>query len=336
MMFSRQNAQALLFLASAVALAACSSPSSSQYGPAYGAANRQAASLHPNPIAIHVDRAPHPLAGTSWFDHRGQAGPLLYISDYNLGVVYTYSFPNGKMVGALYGMGQPRGMCVDNQRNIWITDNEKSKITKYAHGGINPIATLRDRGNAPVGCAFDKRTGDLAVANINATDGGPGSITIYRYATGKGRNYQFPNFANVDFLDYDHQGNLFFDGQDASGAFELAELSNGKLTSISVSGATINFPGGVQFDGRTLTVGDQATGTGYSIVYRMTPSGTVTGKTNLKASADCVQYFVTPYSLICPNAGGPNAQTYHWPKGGKPVKTLSGTFDLPIGSVISQ
>jgi hypothetical protein len=336
MLLSRQTGQALLFVTSAAALAACGSPSTPQYAPASNAAIPHASNVHRSPIAVRVDRAPHPLAGTSWFDVHGQSGPLLYVSDYNLGVVYTYSFPAGKMVGALYGMGLPRGMCVDNQRNIWITNADGPKIDKYAHGGLNPIATLNDRGNEPVDCAYDARTGDLAVANINRTDGGPGSITIYRYATGKGHNYTFSNFANVDFLDYDRHGDLFFDGQDANGGFELAELSNGNVTPISVSGATINFPGGVQFDGKTLTVGDQATGTGYSIVYSMTPSGTVTGTTELKASADCVQYFIASDSLICPNAGGPNTQTYHWPNGGQPVKTLSGPYDLPIGSVVSR
>jgi hypothetical protein len=92
----------------------------------------------------------------------------------------------------------------------------------------------------------------------------------------------------------------------------------------------------VQFDNKTLTVGDQATGLGYSIVYRMTTDGTVTGKTSLTSAADCVQYFVGPYALICPNAGGPNAQIYHWPKGGSATKTLAGTYDLPIGAVVSK
>jgi hypothetical protein len=270
----------------------------------------------------------------SWMSPQAKGSLLLYFSDYSNGVVYAYAYPAGVLVGAIYGAGV-RGMCRNKSGQIWIV-NANGYVKLYAAGGWTPLKFLQVKGYDPLGCAVDPKSGNLAISNLNGTQGGQGSITIFPNAAGKGTRYLDSTIYNFDFVAYDLNGNLFADGQDNGNPkkFHLTKFSGGKFTAIALKGATINFPGGVQFVNKTLTVGDQAAQNGSSIVYRMYEDGQVLGSTVLTGSADCVQYFIYQSSLVCPNISGPNASLYAYPAGGKPTKTLPGNYVLPIGSLI--
>ena len=276
------------------------------------------------------------MLARSWMSPLAKGSLLAYVSDYNNGVVYAYTYPAGQLVGAIYGAGV-RGMCRNQAGQIWITYGSGA-VKLYAPGGWTPLKALLVKGYDPLGCAVNPKTGDLAVSNLNGAKGGRGSITIFSNASGKGKTFLDSVIYYFDFVAYDASGNLFADGQDNGNPkkFHLAKFSAGKFTAITVKGATINAPGGVQFYSKDLTVGDQAAAGGASIVYRMYEDGHVIGKSVLNGSADCVQYFIYSSSLVCPNASGPNAVIYKYPAGGDPTKTLPGSFSLPIGAVITM
>jgi hypothetical protein len=308
---------ALLVTAMSFVLAACG------YNPGAGSA-----------IPVGEGATANGTHARSWMSPQAKGSLRLYVSDYSNGVVYAYTYPAGALVGAIYGPAV-RGMCRNKSGQIWIVDGS-GFVKLYAAGGWTPLKVLPVKGYDPLGCAVDPKSGNLAVSNLNGAKGGRGSITIFSNAAGKGTTHLDSIIYNFDFVAYDANGNLFADGQDNGNPkkFHLTKFSGGKFSAIAVKGATINFPGGVQFVNKVLTVGDQAGASGSSVVYRMYENGHVLGSTVLNGSADCVQYFIYLSTLVCPNASGPNAVLYAYPAGGKPTKTLPGNFALPIGSLI--
>ena len=338
---SRSVARALGVGVAIALLSGCSGGNLSPSAPGAGAqpngvtpqAHRPRGSVVPFAIG-----KPHPRTGASHISPAAKGGPLLYVSDFINGVVNVYTWPGTKPVGTLYNAGLPRGMCTDRAHNIWITDGAGT-ISKFAHGGTAPVTTLSIPGYNPVACAVNPRNGDLAVTGLNDASGAQGNLTIFAHAEGTGTSYVDSTMYFYQFLGYDHKGNLYVDGQDSSLNFLLDKFVNGTFTPITVSGATINWPGGVQYVRGKLTVGDQAATGLQSIVYAMTPDGHVTGSTTLAASQDCVQYTIAGGSLVCPNAGGaygPNVAVYRYAAGGNPSKMLDGSYTLPIGAAISK
>ena len=93
-------------------------------------------------------------------------GRLLYLSDAGTNDVVVYRYPSLVEAGVLTGFDEPQGECVDKAGNVWITNSLVSNVLEYAHGGTTAIATLSDRGQYPVGCSVDEKSGTLAVSNI--------------------------------------------------------------------------------------------------------------------------------------------------------------------------
>lgn len=336
---------ALSVLTAAAILAACAN-SGSQYAPTSSIV-RQSDSARLQVLRAEISTAKippnlilRPDRGASWMSAQAAASTaLLYLSDGNSNDVYIYSWPNLTLVGTLTGFNLPQGMCVDKAGNVWITSTLASQIFEYAHGGTTPINTLDDPGEYPLGCWVNPRNGDLAVSNISTTNSGPGSIAIYKGATGSPAIYSDPHFKRVFFLAYDSYGNLFVDGYNSSQVFQMAKFKRKVFTPITISGAKINFPGGVFTKGLKLSVGDQSGSHGNSIVYQITDTGTVTGTTQLLNTLDCIQYYIygktSTQKIISPNAVSPTDDNiYKYPAGGNPIKTISG-LSLPIGSAVS-
>jgi hypothetical protein len=280
-------------------------------------------------VRARPDRSP------STMSPEAAKGALLYVSDVVADRVYVYSYPAGKRIGSLAGFNQPQGMCVDAAGNMFVTNTGTSQIFKYAHGGKSPIATLSDPKQNPVDCAIDPVTGNLAVTNLSSIEGGSGSVAIYRKAKGKRTLYHNSAFTGVYFLGYDSSGNLFVDGTHVrDGQFLLAELQHGgsKLTLVNFQGAAIQTPGGVQFDGTDLAIGDQTR----PYVYRVA-GGSVTGTVQLNGACDVAAFWIDGGTLIAPNlcASGGSLQFYAYPGGGSPVKTRP-NLSYPIGAAVSK
>ena len=107
---------------------------------------------------------------------------------------------------------------------------------------------------------------------------------IFKNASGSGTVYATP-LVEEYFDGYDNQGNLFVDGFNSSGYFELVELPNGstKFQAITPSN-TVEFPGSVQWDGTYLIVTDQATNSMYQYTINGTKA-TLEGTVSLSGSA---------------------------------------------------
>jgi hypothetical protein len=199
-----------------------------------------------------------------------------------------------------------------------------------------PIKTLSVDYIFPSSCAMDT-SGDLAVGILYASStGGGGQIVIFKNASGSGTVYTTP--LDEEFFDgYDSQGNLFADGftGDRSG-FALVELPKGsnKAVTIKTSNAP-EFPGSVQWDGKYLTVFDQDR----SETYRYSISGTTAtlkSTVTYTGSSDCAQTWIVKGLVYCADAGNDGGEVFKYPKGGSPVATLTGDFDVPLGVTAAQ
>jgi hypothetical protein len=291
---------------------------------------------------------PRSIAGsqrrTSWIDGHVQ-GPLLYVSDSTLDVVFVFRWPALHLIGNLSGLRTPQGLCVDRSGDIWVANTKRSEMLEFARGSTKLIKTLPDRGQYPVGCALSAN-GDLAVTNIVSLAGhkqyGPGSLSIYKDAGGSPKVFEDSAMLKVYFDGYDSRGDLFVDGQDGSGAFAMAEFDGEKFTALTLSGATVNFPGAVVVTGSYVNVEDQLGSDGNSIMYRTTQSGTtltVDATAQLLDGMDCVGSAIygtgKERRLICPDAGTPSVNVYDYPAGGAPIKELQDDVYSPNSAAIS-
>ena len=293
--------------AAVVMLAGCGSG-----GPQLGGPTQQAGAepgfsahlfrYHPRTLVADVGFASmHPDHNKSWMVPAAKAArrQLLYVSDISTDDVNVYLYASGTQIGALTGFNEPQGECVDNSGDVYITNTESSDIFEYAYGAASPKKTLVDPGQYPVGCSYDANTGELAVSNILSVGSGPGSVSLYAKAKGSPKIVASPSFKGVFFLGYDSKDNLFLDGFSPDDTFQYGEIPKGRraISLITVSGATIEFPGGVQWDGHQMTVGDQK-----GPIYQIKDNGDIIGTTTLSGACDVVQYFILDSKITAPDS----------------------------------
>jgi hypothetical protein len=323
-------------LLSTAGLSGCNS-SPSQVSPP--SSNGATARGHgPPSAAAHGLRAGHHRSGTSWIKTPLTDRQLLYISDTASDVVDVYGYPSRAPVGQLFGFNEPQGECADSRGDVYVTNTGTSQIYVYPPASGTLLETINDPGGFPVGCAVGPE-GELAVTNIFSSSYGPGSISLYNGSNTIPTIITSPSFENMYFDGFDAKNNLFVDGLNPSGVFQLGKLPSGSntITPITVSGASIEYPGGVQVTaGPKVNVGDQLG----EVVYRMSEGGVVNGHTSLSGASDCVQGTIVvgkPVSkgvFICPDAGTADTEFFKYTAGGSPTQTITG-FEEPIGSVIS-
>jgi hypothetical protein len=312
-------------------LAACST--SSQNASLYGAVNNSTSShalvtLAKVPIVavrgtVHLRR----YLGKNWMEPNAKQNRLLYVSDYNNGIVQVYNYPSqgtqNPPGGTLTGFTNPQGMCIDRYNNVYITNTGGYNVLEYAYGASTPKAIYDDAGNYAVACSWDRNTGDLAISDIFQVSGN-GAVTIC-HSPSDCTTYPSPGgLVECFFIGYVPNGDLYVDGLNSSG-FGMAYLPRGSSSwqIVSFKGTTINFPGGVLWDGTHLTVGDQIGPSGFSIIHQCNASGAkvnCTTSTNLKTSSDVVQYFTKRgmKGVIGPDSVTGNANTWSYPAGGPP------------------
>jgi hypothetical protein len=262
---------------------------------------------------------------------------LLYVSEPQTNGVNVYSYPYLTFLGTITGLATPGGLCVDTAGDVFVTEQHGQAVRKYLHGSITAKATFKDPGYTPVSCAFDAATGNLAVGNSRPILGsGSGNVTIYSVATGRLlAQYTGSNLYVVDFCGYDGSGNLFVDGLTQGGTFVMSELPKGAKSFVSISlNQTIYFPGGVQWDGKYLAVGDL----GVPAIYRFSLSGqkgTKLGTVPLTGGSEIVQFWIQGPKVVGPDAQSGAIGLWKYPSGGKAVKLLKG-LNAPFGATISS
>ena len=264
---------------------------------------------------------------------------LLYVSDAR--TVTVYSYPQGKLEGTLRHLYIAGGMCVDRKGDVFIVDDGYYKIFEYAHGGTKRLATLASATKDPVGCSIDPTTGNLAVASLGF--GSAATVAIYKNARGKPTTYTDSVFRQFYFCAFDDKGNLFVDGLIGlgSGAFGLAELAKGKaaLRSIEVN-QYISWPGGIEWDGKYVAVGDQNSPIVYELAVKGRRAQTV-GTTHMGSGAQTVkQFWIQGQTIIAPNTYikkelRSDVLFYAYPAGGKATENITDGVEDAQGAVVS-
>jgi hypothetical protein len=251
-------------------------------------------------------------------------GARVFATDAGDESAYIFAYATGKLLGSFgAGLSEPQGLCTD-KKTVWLANTGDSNLLQFSKAG-KPLGSLTDPGQYPVSCAVDTQ-GDIAASNIISTNSKPGSVSIWAGGHGSPTNYPVTAMARVYFLGYDPHGDLFVDGSDASGIFALAELVKGAsaFVPLTVKGATINFPGGVQFADRALAIGDQSGPSGNGVIYQTNVNGstdTVIGKTVLKGAGDVVGFCITRYkTVIAPTSQG--LELFPYPAGGDPIRNF--------------
>jgi hypothetical protein len=298
-------------------------------------------------ISQAVLTSSRPDRGASWLSaEAAKPGPLLYISDFYNFDVYIYSIPSLKLVGKLTGFFEPEGECSDAHGNVWIANTGSQQMLEFKPGDKTAIAMLADPLGYPVGCAIDAVTGNLAVANIFGVSGS-GGILIYKHAAGTPTFYANPDQFYYYFDGYDAKGNLYASGMTSKKVYNLSSLRLGKKTmsSLSVHGGTLYFPGTVLWTGSTLVLGDQqCSGGTSSCLYEASVSGTTVSLANkipLTGSCDVAQVALQDKQLLggdyeyCTHVKSSNVNRWAFPRGGKPLASVTGDYD-PIGAAIGN
>jgi hypothetical protein len=298
-------------------------------------------------LAQNAARAHH---SGSWMAPDAKKENLVYVSDgggltTSGNGVYVYSYPEGKLKGTLTGVDGPQGMCVDATGDVWVTNTDTTELTEFAHGGTAPIATLSDPGEFPDGCAVDPTTGNIAATSLCTSPncGQGGDLAIYKKGTGTPTTYSDPSIRDFYFCSYDASGDLFLDGAGQTGSI-LAELPSGgnSLVNIKLDFITIDYPGGVQWDGKDLAIGDQVyAGSSAGVIYRVKVKGTIgkpVGETVLDDQSQPVnvgQFWIQGNRVVGPSYPT-SAGIWKYPAGGAALKILPGEAPYgPIGSVVS-
>jgi hypothetical protein len=288
--------------------------------------------------AAHVHERPNPA--DSWMTPDAATQDLLYVTDVKTATVYSY--PHGKLEGKLKGFYQATGMCVDKTGDVFIVDLALGRIFEYAHGGTKRLATLVSPTRDPSGCSIDPTTGNLAVGSLGF--GSNGSVAIFKNARGQATTYQSSSIYQFYFCGYDDKGNLFADGliePGGTGDTAFAELPKGghALKTVTLD-HYIGWPGGVQWDGKYVAVGDQATPAVYQFAVKRR-HGNMVGTAHMDGADNVKQFWIQDQTLIAPNtiSGqgglGSKAILYNYPAGGKAIKKIAkGVIDAQ-GAVVS-
>jgi hypothetical protein len=265
--------------------------------------------------------------------------PYQFIPGFGSGGIAIFDYPKSdSQIGSISSPLAAQGECTDvtygtGKKTFWVTSSTSAPGAidefKVLSKSGTLIATLNTpSGDIPVGCAMSP-TGDLAATSVNN-----GHVDIFKGAKGSATQSSTP-LIEAFFPGYDTKGNLYVDGFNSDGGFGFVELPKGKTTWITLSGASIEFPGGVQFDGKYITINDQEA----HDIFGYTCSGTtctLKRTVALMGSSDCDQTWIAKGYVICPDAGNSDVEIFKYPAGGSIVKTLTGSFSEPLGAVQAE
>ncbi|HEX3370250.1 MAG TPA: hypothetical protein VHS56_11790 [Candidatus Cybelea sp.] len=266
-----------------------------------------AGSPAPGAMPQGVASAPHAERGTSWMlaGATAKKSVLLYLSDWRTNDVYVYDYKSGKHVGTLTGFELPGGACVDAKGDVYITSPATGMTTEYAHGGTTPLNTYATNGIA-MGCSVDKG-GDLAVTDFYShtpPPSGPGQVCIFKKHTQRSTCYSEPSVCDLMWPGgYDDNGDLIVEGYgETVSRNAICALMHGatSMTTLSLKGSKRDsFTGSVMWDGKYITLTDQAAYENPSAIYQVTLSGstlTEVGHTQLRAECKGLNtYAASPF-----------------------------------------
>jgi sugar lactone lactonase YvrE len=267
------------------------------------------------------------------------AKTVLLVTDAGAGTAEILAYPSGNLLHTLTGLSEPQGVCSDGAGHFWIANTEGQNVPEYTTAGTL-VQTLPDPDGFPAGCAYDPKTGNLAVTNIiNGSGGTPGNVAVYTKAKGSPKVFTPTSLAEVYFAAYDATtGTLVADGINSSGTFGMVSLQGGTFKTITLKGVTIGFPGAVAWSTKihSMNVSDQES----SDIYRFDLSGKVTGTTTFDCptTSGCDPTGVIIFRGTLLFAGSNGIYDFAYPAGGEPKRVIGkhGGFSQPVGLAISN
>jgi hypothetical protein len=264
----------------------------------------------------------------SWMARDIGTQSLLYVSNRKDGSVFVYSYPQGRLNGSLLDV-RASGLCADANGNVFIPQG--NEILEYAHGGTEPIATLRNPlGGAVQLCAVDPASGNLAVSGGMSRAYG---LAVYTNASGSPRTYRSPDGDAYRSLTYDNLGNLFVvtaPGSSDRGA-GLIELPKGdsRVERIGWNGMSPSHLGAIQWDGRYLAIATQESGSRSITITRYRVKGaqaTSVGQIAFAGAGSPLQFSIHGGQAILPNPGATGSAgaiaLYGYPGGDGPRQSV--------------
>jgi hypothetical protein len=260
-------------------------------------------------------------------------GPFQYISNFGAGSVDVFDWPKGKgaQIGTIAGISSAQGECTNvlfgtGKKTFWVASSVSAPgaLDEFKVGGTTPIATLNTpTGDVPVGCAMST-TGDLVAPSLNN-----GHVELFKGAKGT-PTVLTPPLIEAFSAGFDNKSNLYVSGNNSSSGVSFLELPKGSKSWKTLSTSNSVPGGGVQFDGRYITLHAGRA------IYGYTCRGatcTLKQTVSLTGSSACGQTWIARGYVICPDDGNNDAAIYKYPAGGSAIATLTGSFTAPVGSV---
>lgn len=265
------------------------------------------------------------------------ATSILFISDANNAVIDMYAAgeklagPCGSIVGN--GLSQPQGLDVDKKGDLYVANTGASNILEFKppYTGA-PAKTMSDPGQYPAGIEADCGK-FIWVTNIITTAGGAGTISNYTL-TGLTpvSTKADANAAREYFLTCDAKGNVFTSYSTSAGAGGVNEFTAPSYVATDLTGITVGFPGGLEYEDTFLLVDDQ---TGRTIT-QWTPPSTKGAVISLTTASDPVTFDVNvkDEDLFTADAGLTQSQEWDYPGGAFDSATTAISGSLPIGAAV--
>jgi hypothetical protein len=243
----------------------------------------------------------------------------------NEGNLVIIDFKSGALLATI-AINEPQGLCLDDG-TVWVGVGLDSALRRYSGAG-KLLATLSDPGQIPNACSvYD---GTLAVANIETISGGTGSVTLFAGGKGTGKSYAVPGMQEVFYVTYDSTGDLLAAGTNGNindGSYRLAELKHGasRFTVLTLRGASISFPGGMQYADNALTISDLYAPSTIYQAHLVGSTVKVTGSTSIDGEQP-EAWYIHERQLIVSPFGTNNIVVYAYPAGGSTLRTLRGSY----------
>jgi hypothetical protein len=229
---------------------------------------------------------------------------LLYVAEKDIGAVYIYSWPQGKLVSEITGLLQPEGICADKAQNVYVVDSKATEIYEFTPDGSGPIKTWVDPSGYPWACAIDPATGTLAVSNaydFGGSKSNAGGLLFWIDGSGTPVEYKYIGVSGLYWMGYDTSSRLLLEGTGVGSPpyFFLGEVLSQKPSELYELYFPPSVPfkceSGIQWDGKYMTVG------GCSAIYQVTvsrgryPKLEIVGTTNLSGVGSYSSDYYIPH-----------------------------------------
>jgi hypothetical protein len=269
-------------------------------------------------------------------------GPTIAISFLDPNQSYVDLFTAaGKQVGQLTGFNLPLGMASDRKGDLYVADEDNSRVQIYAPGFTSSPTTLSDAGQLPVDVDNVDNGAYVAIMNQETARGGRGSVSIFKGSTLQ-RNITNVHLERGSFCAFDGSGDLYVDGADSNrnpfiGVIRHATSGGStleQLTTTNTIGAAaaiqVTTTGGriaiLDTTNKAIYTYDPPSGASLGTPARITPllgsnfPYTFAFKKNMKG-------------LYVADIGVAAALEYAYPAGGMPVSSIA-TAEAPSGTAV--